>query len=279
MSKYFFFDVDGTLLPFGKSVPESAVYAIKAAQALGSKCFIASGRSLAELPAFENIAFDGYICSAGATIEIDGKRIYSAHIERKKFNKLFRYLKDRGFYVLTQTDNATYLSREAGEFFKSQLMKYIGRLVELNGLVLSEDVPEDEEIKKLLILCAEDGYGTDRVRAEIGSEFTVVNNTVSLPPRLMVEIVMSSVSKATGIEKVLSYYGASREDSVAIGDGSNDIEMVEYASLGIAMGNSSIDLLEVADYVTTDVENDGIKNAIFYALSGGAYDGRNKKEG
>lgn len=278
MPKCFFFDVDGTLLPFGKSIPDSAVYSIKAAQALGSKCFIASGRSIAELPRFPMLAFDGYICSAGATIIVDDKLIYSAHIERGAFDSLFRYLSEKGFYVISQTDKATYLSKDAWDMFTRQLMKHIGRLVELNGLVISDTVPEDEDVKKVLFLSDDDGYGVDRVRKEIDPMFTVVNNTVGLPQEIMAEIVLGGISKATGIEKVLSYFGVDRSDSVAIGDGSNDIEMVEYADIGIAMGNSSGDLKAVADYITTDIEEDGIKNAIFYALGGGR-DGRREEEG
>ena len=278
MPKYFFFDVDGTLLPFGKSIPDSAIYSIKAAQALGCKCFIASGRSIAELPSFPSLVFDGYICSAGATVIIDGKVVYSAHMERGAFDSLFRYLRDKGFYVITQTDNATYLSQEAGDMFKKQLMKHIGRLVALNGLVISDSIPDGEDVKKVLFLSDDDGYGVDNVRSELDPMFTVVNNTVGLPENIMAEIVLSGISKATGIEKVLSAFGASRSDSVAVGDGSNDIEMVEYADIGIAMGNSSEDLKAVADYITTDIESDGIKNAIFYALGGGR-DGRRKEEG
>lgn len=273
MPKCFFFDVDGTLLPFGKSIPDSAVYSIKAAQALGSRCFIASGRSIAELPRFPMLAFDGYICSAGATIIVDDKLIYSAHIERGAFDSLFRYLSEKGFYVISQTDKATYLSKDAWDMFTRQLMKHIGRLVELNGLVISDTVPVDEDVKKVLFLSDDDGYGVDRVRKEIDPMFTVVNNTVGLPQEIMAEVVLGGISKATGIEKVLSYFGVDRSDSVAIGDGSNDIEMVEYADIGIAMGNSSGDLKAVADYITTDIEEDGIKNAIFYALGGGR-DGR-----
>ena len=278
MPKCFFFDVDGTLLPFGKSIPDSAVYSIKAAQALGSRCFIASGRSIAELPRFPMLAFDGYICSAGATIIVDDKLIYSAHIERGAFDSLFRYLSEKGFYVISQTDKATYLSKDAWDMFTRQLMKHIGRLVELNGLVISDTVPVDEDVKKVLFLSDDDGYGVDRGRKEIDPMFTVVNNTVGLPQEIMAEVVLGGISKATGIEKVLSYFGVDRSDSVAIGDGSNDIEMVEYADIGIAMGNSSGDLKAVADYITTDIEEDGIKNAIFYALGGGR-DGRREEEG
>ena len=202
MPKCFFFDVDGTLLPFGKSIPDSAVYSIKAAQALGSRCFIASGRSIAELPRFPMLAFDGYICSAGATIIVDDKLIYSAHIERGAFDSLFRYLSEKGFYVISQTDKATYLSKDAWDMFTRQLMKHIGRLVELNGLVISDTVPGDEDVKKVLFLSDDDGYGVDRVRKEIDPMFTVVNNTVGLPQEIMAEIVLGGISKATGIEKI-----------------------------------------------------------------------------
>ena len=133
-------------------------------------------------------------------------------------------------------------------------------------------------MKKLLILSSRDSLSVRSVIKDLDPSFTLVNNTVGLPEDLMAEIVLSDISKATGIEKVLSYYGASREDSVAIGDGSNDIEMVEYANIGIAMGNASADLIAVADYVTTDIEKDGIKNAIFYALQGGN-NGRGEEEG
>ncbi len=278
MPKYFFFDIDGTLLPFGKPVPDSARYAIKAAEALGNKCFIASGRSIAEMPRFDNLWFDGFICSAGATIIIDGKVVYSAHIEREKYNRLFRFLKERGFYILTQTDKATYLSRETSKVFEEELLSHIGRMVELNGLILDENVPEDEPVKKLLFLCREDGYGVNRVKGELDGDFAVVNNTVGLPENQMAELVLKDITKATAIEQVLKFYGADRKDSVAVGDGANDIEMVEYAALGIAMGNStSKELLSVADYVTSDIEEDGIKNAVFYALSGGV-NGRDKEE-
>lgn len=266
MTKYFFLDVDGTLLPFGKSVPDSAVYAIKAAQALGSLFFIASGRSLAELPRFERIEFDGLVCSAGATVVVEGKKIADDYLPQNEFKMLNEYLASHGLYTLIQAEEGTYMSAKATEIFKEYLIKYVGRLVDLNGLIVSETLPENVRVKKLLFISEESGWGVENVRRDISSSFSVVNNTVGLPENLMAEIVRSDISKATGIEKILSYYGADKKDAVAIGDGSNDIEMVEYAGLGIAMGNASADLKSRADWITGDVEQDGLKEAIMYAL-------------
>ncbi len=267
MPKYFFFDVDGTLLPFGKAMPESAERAIKAAEEAGNKCFIASGRSKAELP-FLPVSFSGYVSSGGATVEIEGQTIYSEHIERNMFENIFDYLTKSGYYVIIQTEKATYLSEETAKRFESLLLKHIGRLLEISAFMLSDTVPADEDVKKLLFFSLEETGGIEKVREEIDAYFKVVDNTIGLPQGLMAEIVRSDITKATGIERVLSYYGASREDAVAVGDGSNDIEMVEYAATGIAMGNACSELKAAADYVTSDVESDGLQKAIQFALRG-----------
>ena len=76
-----------------------------------------------------------------------------------------------------------------------------------------------------------------------------------------IDISSITTSKATGIQKVLDYYNISLEDTMAIGDGNNDIEMLEYCHTSIAMGNSEQDVKEAANYITTDINNDGIYNA------------------
>lgn len=274
--KCFFLDIDGTLIPFGKPAPRSAVIALKAAQALGCRIFIATGRSKAELPDLSFMEFDGFVCSAGATVEVEGECIADLAISDADYRRLSSYLSSHGLYTLVQTAEGTYMSREAYDLFYSYFMKYIGRVVELNALIIG-DVPEGKKVKKLLFLSREDGWGVSRVKADIEPGFTLVPNTVGLPYELMAEIVMPGIDKATGMDLVLEHYGLPLEDSVAIGDGSNDIQMVSHAGVGIAMGNSSDDLKAVADFITTDIEKDGIRNAVFHVLGGSC--GGNEKEG
>ena len=72
-------------------------------------------------------------------------------------------------------------------------------------------------------------------------------------------------SKAVGIESVLKHFGIGREECIAFGDGGNDIEMLEYCGIGVAMGNADDKVKSHADYVTTSVDEEGIEQA-FKAL-------------
>lgn len=274
--KCFFLDIDGTLLPFGKPAPRSAVISLKAAQALGCRIFIATGRSRAELPDLSFLDFDGFICSAGASVDVEGECIRDLHIPDADYARLSEYLSAHGLHTLVQTAEGTYMSQEARDLFYEYFMKYIGRIVALNGLIIG-GVPSGAKVKKLLFLSPEGGWGVSRVKQDIEPGFTLVPNTVGLPYELMAEIVMAGVDKADGVKAVLDHYGLEREDGVAIGDGANDIGMITYAGTGIAMGNACNELKEAADFVTSDIEDDGIRNAIFHVLGGSC--GGSKEEG
>lgn len=267
MPKYFFFDVDGTLLPFGKPMPESAIYAIKAAQVLGNRCLVATGRSRKELPDFPGIDFDGFVLSAGLEVIVDGKQIRNDYMSDDDYRFLSDYLAEHGLYELCQTDDGTYLTKRTLEVFKRHFSRYIGRTVQLNGLLVVDSIPKDIKVRKIVFLSDEDGYGVSRTHEVLMPRYELVKNTVGLPYELMAEVSPKGVTKATGIEVALRSFGASADDAVAIGDGPNDIEMVEYCKVGIAMGNADPLLKEKADWITSDVEEDGIKNAIFHVLA------------
>ena len=76
------------------------------------------------------------------------------------------------------------------------------------------------------------------------------------------DIVAAGNSKAAGMEAVCRHFGIRQEETLAFGDGGNDIEMLQWAGIGVAMGNAADDVKGVADMVTTDVDNEGIENAV-----------------
>ena len=233
---YFFFDVDGTLLPFGQGVPESTRQAISMIRERGGKSFLATGRSLVEIPpAIRSLGFDGGVYSAGATVMAEGKY------------------------------DGTYVRKEDLEYWQSLLLKHVGRLLDIPGLLATDEIPSS--MIKLLYICSEEGMPIEKVAASIPEGFSVVANTVGLPPELMGEIVLSDITKATGIDTVLDFYGGSISEAVAVGDGANDIEMVSHAGIGIAMGNATPSLKAVASYITDDVSSDGLFKAVEYAFS------------
>ena len=76
-----------------------------------------------------------------------------------------------------------------------------------------------------------------------------------------VDVVPKTASKAMGIEKIINHYGFKKEETMGIGDSDNDIDMVEYCEIGIAMGNGYESVKKSADYVTDDIDNDGLYKA------------------
>lgn len=76
------------------------------------------------------------------------------------------------------------------------------------------------------------------------------------------DIVAHDNSKARGMEVICQHYGIRQEETLAFGDGANDIEMLEWAGIGVAMGNAADEVKKHADHVTTDVDNEGIENAV-----------------
>lgn len=79
---------------------------------------------------------------------------------------------------------------------------------------------------------------------------------------LFADIIARGNSKSKGIDHVLEYYGIDLKDTMAFGDGGNDIPMLGHAGIGVAMGNASDEVKAAADYVTTSVDEDGIMNAL-----------------
>ena len=266
MKLNFFFDVDGTLLPFGKGLPESALAAIEEVKAMGHRVFVATGRSVVEMdPRLEKIPFDGGVFSAGCRIILEGREVARKVFSSSMKNEVLEYIEKNNLFPMVQSEEGTYMTPEGFDYFTSSLIKALGRTIEIPGLKVVKTIPESVVASKILFLSPEGKV--EKVRKDLGDRFFIVDNTVGLHPSLMAEICLPGVDKGSGIKTLLSLLGETRESSVAIGDGANDIEMVEYSGLGIAMGNSSQCLKDVADWITTDVEEDGIRNALSYAIN------------
>src|SRR3712207_9057504 len=76
------------------------------------------------------------------------------------------------------------------------------------------------------------------------------------------EIMNKGVSKGRGVQELAEFYGLTKDEVICIGDGENDLSMIEYAGLGIAMGNAPNFIKEKANYITDTNDNDGVAKAI-----------------
>ena len=76
------------------------------------------------------------------------------------------------------------------------------------------------------------------------------------------DIIPKDGGKNKGIDAIINHFGIKLEETMAFGDGGNDIDMLKHAGIGIAMENARDDVKEIADFITTSVDDDGVTNAL-----------------
>lgn len=109
------------------------------------------------------------------------------------------------------------------------------------------------------LLIAADKDNLDRVNTYLAeTKAELVEHRSWGAPYHVIEIVKAGINKAVGVKKVADYYNIPRERVIAFGDEDNDLEMIEYAGYGVAMGNAIEPLKEIAKDVTKTNEEDGI---------------------
>ena len=124
---------------------------------------------------------------------------------------------------------------------------------------ISKEESLSTKFYKLLLLCDEEQLNEFEaiIPEEWRNEFYVVRSQ-----KYLIEVLTKGVNKAFGLEKLANKLGIKPSEIAAIGDAANDIEMLEYAGLAIAMGNASEEVKAIADIVTDTNENNGVIKAI-----------------
>lgn len=259
--KVIFFDIDGTLSNFEGVVPESAVRGVREAREKGNITALCSGRSESQIEQYIiDIGFDAIVSAAGARVSVGGKAIYEATIPPEQYavclEKVAADLPD----LCVQTNEAVYVS-EAGYGKLVEFTAGVSKQAEdpaevIGNLIRVPSLAGIERVQKMFYHMAP--LTVDEVQEKLGDFFTVTELSFGESDPYCGEITMSGVEKATGMEQLMKYYGLTAADAVCFGDGPNDVDMMEYAGLAISMGNGLDEIKSLADFVTADVDDDGI---------------------
>lgn len=240
------FDIDETLYDNHlKQIPASTLTAIDKLKKAGHTLAVATGRSLFELiPQVKDLPFDFFILANGQLAIKNNEIIYDEAIDPEIVKELMaeanRVGTHLGFNSATHS-SVTGLTPQMQEAFEKYYttMPEVSSCIKKHGAIyqmwyLSEDITHISEKFK------------DRLRF-----LPWLNNGA--------DVVPVGASKAMGLTKTLEILGTSLpEEIIFFGDGINDIELVEMASIGVAMGNAVPALKAVADYITTDITENGI---------------------
>lgn len=252
MVKAVFFDIDGTLVSFKThKVSESTRNSIHQLRKKGIKVFIATGRSKNELTAVDGIEFDGYIVMNGShCFTPNGKDIYKDSIPHEDINRLVEWLQTDSTPFVFVVDDQTFITRI------NETVEEVARIVEV-------DIPPVKSEKEALGKDILQVMGYLSPEKEVDFMKNIMPHCDSMRwCSYFTDIIAAGNSKRSGIDRILNYYDISLENTMAFGDGGNDIPMLKHVAIGIAMGNANDEVKEAADYVTTSVDEDGILRAL-----------------
>lgn len=193
-----------------------------------------------------------------------GKEIYHAVIDEEHRKFIVDYMEKNNFVYCFQTDAGVVMNKRS----EQQILKIMSdmgiteeHLRQLVGeFFIQEDVWNNEKEEKLIYYDAP--FGVARVHADLEPYFDVVALSLSGADDYCGEVGINGIHKATGMKRYLEYVGIPREDSIAIGDGPNDLQMMDYAGIGIAMGNAREEVKKRADMVTSHIDEDGLYHAL-----------------
>ncbi|MSA02015.1 Cof-type HAD-IIB family hydrolase [Lactonifactor sp. BIOML-A3] len=242
--KAVFFDLDGTLVDKKtETIPQSTQDALKMLQCNGIKVFIASGRPpiwAAYVREQFEFVFDGKVLFNGQyCVDASDVPFYRHPLTNTQCCAILDWMQDHPSISCNFMESDYVYSNfsSAG----NQAVEDPARCLNYDTYQISPQIgPElDEEI----------------LRRVPGIKSARWNDSST-------DLIPGDGGKSVGMEKMLEHFGLHRNQCMAFGDGANDIEMLQYAAIGVAMGNGTDEVKQAADYVTDPVDGDGIHNAL-----------------
>ena len=259
MSKYkiIALDIDGTLNSSDHTILSETRVALIKAQEQGLKVVLASGRPT---PGMMNLAqelkldeFGGFVLSynGGRITNIKtGEVIHEVFLTPEEAHEIYDLAKESGVNIMAYDGN---------DIITEDDDEYIQLESNINGMPLKRtDNFRGSVINNTIKTLT---TGTPARIAEIeqtyierfGDRFSICR---SMP--FFLEVMPNGINKAASLAKLLHMLGMTSDDMIACGDGFNDIEMIKFAKLGVAMDNAVAEVKAVADYVTKSNDDNGI---------------------
>ncbi len=252
MIRAIYFDIDGTLCSYRThAVPDSAVAALRDVRRAGVRLFLCTGRNyVSAQPIIDTNLFDGAILLNGQYCLLDGECVHQSPIAKADVAAAVRGAK-RGDYAIgfvSAYDN--FISDIADPYvLASDRAGGMPRLVQGDL-----DAALDMDIYQMHF------YGAPGAEAQLTD---VAEGLFAVRwSRNFADVFAKGGGKDVGMRAINRRIGIADDQTMAFGDGENDVGMLAAAGIGVAMGNASDFVKSRADYVTADVDADGIARAI-----------------
>lgn len=255
MTKALFFDIDGTLVSFETHrIPSSTIEALEAARAKGLKIFIATGRpkaiinNLSELQ--DRNLIDGYITMNGAYCFVGDEVIYKSTIPSDEVKAMAAYCEKKGVPCIFVEEHRISVCQP-----DEMVRKIFYDFLHVNTIptVSFEEAASKEVIQMTPFI-------TEEQEKEVLPSIPTCEIGRWYPA--FADVTAKGVTKQIGIDEIIRHFGIKLEETMAFGDGGNDITMLRHAAIGVAMGQANDDVKAAADYITSPIDEDGISKAM-----------------
>ncbi|MCX2750029.1 HAD family hydrolase [Arthrobacter sp. MI7-26] len=259
-----FLDVDGTYADYGV-VPDGHVRAVRAARAAGHKVFLCTGRPLTMLPeAIRGAGFDGIVASAGAYAEVRGAVLVDLRFPPDLAARTVATLDAHDAVYVLEAQESLHVPPAAEGRLHAIIEEHFSQLPdggELGASAILGALQHDGDLSKVpfsKVSVFDSAAPMRQLVAEIGEGIAAVENSIADEGRHAGELYQRGISKADGVAAVIAHFGIPREDTIAVGDGENDLEMVAFAGIGVVIEGSSPELLALADRTAAPPAQEGL---------------------
>lgn len=245
------FDIDGTLRDnVNHQVCESTLKALHLLKEQGYKLVIASGRgvdSLTKTGLMEILEWDGFVCNNGQTV-LDRNRQELCHhsLQESSVLQTLELAKELNYAVVLKSEERIITKQPDEYVLESQRF--------FNNVIPPLGTYNGQAVEAMIVYGPKDYDYAPFYNIE-GIEVLPGESTYA-------DLTIKGLSKATGISILLDLYGL--DEYVAFGDSLNDVDMFKEAKISIAMGQGNQKLKDMATFVTTAIDDDGIYNACVY---------------
>lgn len=261
-TKVLVLDIDGTLTNSEKRITENTKRGIIHIMERGHKVILASGRPTPGMKQYvkelELEKYGGYLLSfnGGKIINCKtGEIIFQKKLPAPIIPNLYHYAEKNDLGIVT------YLGDEI--ISGTRIDEYIELESKINGIPVRQVENfikfVDFDVNKCLMTAPP--IKAEQCEKELAAAYGDIIS-VYRSEAFFIELMPKNVDKATSLDRMLSTVGLTRENAICCGDGFNDISMIEYAGLGVAMANAKDEVKEKADYITKSNDEDGIVHVI-----------------
>ncbi|WVZ68894.1 hypothetical protein U9M48_017772 [Paspalum notatum var. saurae] len=268
--KYIFCDMDGTLLNSKSQVTARNAEALREARSRGVNIVIATGKARpAVIDALSMVNLSGRTgivseSSPGVFLQgllvygLEGRQIYKRNLDQEVCREALLYSLENKIPLVAFSQDHCY------SMFDHPLvdsLHYIYHEPKAKIMPSIDQLLETAEIQKVLFLETPEGISS-ALRPYWAKAIEGRAHVVQAQPD-MLELVPPATSKGDGVKILLNHLSISPDEVMAIGDGENDIEMLQVASLGVALANGSEKTKAVADVIGSTNDEDGVAQAIY----------------